>query len=195
MKFNDSHKQVKIPEVLDEYGKPIKVDILMADVIKTLNAKGFATQFCCSGHEEDAFISYYILFYPLSKKHETNLKKMIFSIDGIYYEEHYEIHSTVDAGSTYIQLTNPTKEEIKTARKLATKNGKFEIYSTEEDEDDYDTASVFETNKIVIRYCKSCCNIGLPELYLANEKNIEVNRQEICRINKEIETYLVIRNW
>ena len=193
MKFNDSHKQVKIPEVLDEYGKPIKVDILMADVIKTLNAKGFATEFCCSGHEEDAFITYYIVFYPLDKKHETNLKKMIFSIDGIYYENHYEIHSTVNAGSTYIQLTNPTKGEIEVARKLATKNGKFEIYSTEKNEDNYDIAEVFETNKIIIRYCK--CNIGLPELYLADEKKVEMNRQEICRINKEIETYLTIRNW
>lgn len=193
MKFErNSHKQVKIPEVLDEYGKPIKVDILMADVIKTLNAKGFSTEFCCSGHEEDAFITYYIVFYPLGKKYESNLKKMISSIDGIYYENHYEIHSTVDAGSTYIQLTNPKKGEIEVARKLATKNGKFEIYSTEEGKDNYDIAEVFETNKIIIRYCKC---IGLPELYLADEKNVEMNRQEICRINKEIETYLAIRNW
>ena len=60
MKFNDSHKQVKIPEVLDEYGKPIKVDILMADVIKTLNAKGFATEFCCSGHEDIIVLSLWL---------------------------------------------------------------------------------------------------------------------------------------
>lgn len=193
MKFNDSHKQVKIPEVLDEYGKPIKVDILMADVIKTLNAKGFVTEFCCSGHEEDAFITYYIVFYPLDKKHESNLKRMINSIDGIYYENHYQIHSTINAGSTYIQLTNPTKEEIETARKLATKNGKFVMYSTKENNngDNYDIADVFETNKVIIRYHK--CNIGLPELYFADKKNVEMNMWDICRINKEIETYLTIK--
>lgn len=98
----------------------ISVDCCIADLIIKLNNHGFYTEYCCSGHEEDAFLSMYIKFYPMDSIHESILRIFVTNyVDELYIEDNYEIGTTsADISSNYVQLTDPTPEEMQMALKL-----------------------------------------------------------------------------
>ena len=98
----------------------ISVDCCIADLIVKLNKKGFYTEYCCSGHEEDAFMTMYIKFNPMDSKHESLIRTFINNyVDALYVEDDYEIGTTsADISSNYVQLTDPTPEEMQMALKL-----------------------------------------------------------------------------
>jgi hypothetical protein len=98
----------------------ISVDCCIADLIIKLNNHGFYTEYCCSGHEEDAFMSMYIKFNPIDFKHESLIRTFINNyIDELYIEDDYEIGITsADISSNYVQLTDPTPEEMQMALKI-----------------------------------------------------------------------------
>ncbi len=98
----------------------ISVDCYIADLIIKLNNHGFYTEYCCSGHEEDAFMSMYIKFNPIDSKHESLIKTFINNyVDELYIEDDYEIGITsADISSNYIHLTDPTPEEMQMALKI-----------------------------------------------------------------------------
>lgn len=99
----------------------ISVDCCIADLITKLNNRGFYTEYCCSGHEEDAFMSMYIKFKPtMDSKHESLIRTFVNNyVDDLYVEDEYEIGITsADISSNYVQLTDPTPEEMQMALKL-----------------------------------------------------------------------------
>ena len=98
----------------------ISVDCCIADLIIKLNNHGFYTEYCCSGHEEDAFMTMYINFYPMDSIHESILRTFITNyIDELYVEDDYDIGTTsADISSNYVQLTDPTPEEMQMALKI-----------------------------------------------------------------------------
>lgn len=102
----------------------ISVDCYIADLIIKLNNKCFYTEYCCSGHEEDAFLSMYIKFYPMDSIYESILRTFVTNyIDELYVDDDYEIGTTsVDISSNYVQLTNPTPEEMQMALKIVFRN-------------------------------------------------------------------------
>lgn len=97
----------------------ISVDCCIADLIEKLNNHGFYTEYCCSGHEEDAFLSMYIKFCSIDSTRESMLRDFVTNfIDELYVEDDYEISTTVDISCNYVQLTDPTPEEMQMALKI-----------------------------------------------------------------------------
>lgn len=99
-------------------------DIMMADLIEALNYAGFYTEYCCSGHKEDAHISFYIKFEVLSNEKQKALEEIINSTDDVFFVRETEISPCTEYGRHYVQLrNNPTEEELRLAFKL--------VYGTE----------------------------------------------------------------
>ena len=106
----------------------INVDCRMAKLIEMLNDNGFYTEYCCSGHEEEAFLGMYIKFYNLVKDKEDDLRAIVKRIPELYIEDCYEIFTDIGISANYVQLTNPTDEELIMGMKLVFK----EHYTNEE---------------------------------------------------------------
>jgi hypothetical protein len=62
----------------------------------------------------------YIKFNPIDSKHESLIRTFINNyVDALYVEDDYEIGTTsADISSNYVQLTDPTPEEMQMALKL-----------------------------------------------------------------------------
>lgn len=107
------------------YENTFECDILLVDLICKLNEKGYFTMYCCSGHEEDAFKTFYICFVgKVNPEENNNLITMINKIPELYYETIYDLYLSTNFNHTYIQIIDYDNEQIKMARKLASYNYK-----------------------------------------------------------------------
>lgn len=97
---------------------PIELDCYIADLIVHLNDKQFYTEYCCSGHNDDAFMGMYIKFYPMDEIYENTLRTLISAIPEFYIEEYYELSTDISISSNYIQLTDPTDLEMIMAKQI-----------------------------------------------------------------------------
>ena len=134
-------------------------DIWLKDVIILLNELGFTTSNCCSGHEDSAFIDFYISFMELSEDNMKSLISIINEVPDLYYNINYEFDVYTKIVTTdeddlddskydfnlntnnYIKLTNPSEEDITMARKI--------VYKDNFDNPEY--IDKFEYKNIVIR--------------------------------------------
>lgn len=63
----------KTEKVILENGTEFDCDVEIAPAIRKLNANGFSTKYCCSGHpEEDAYASMYIYFKSIEDDNEES---------------------------------------------------------------------------------------------------------------------------
>lgn len=84
-KFEVSKKADFIHTKADCPGRLVKLDSNMAPIIKELNSLGFKTEYCCSGHPKENYVTSYIMFaeaYPEVKDAAEKSK--------LQYEEHCE---------------------------------------------------------------------------------------------------------
>ena len=97
-------------------GEVVEIDELMIPVIKTLNEKGYCTEYCCSGHYGDGYTNTYIKFSEW-----VELPKEL--PDGFVYEERGNVirKNYVDnlhPNQKYIEILNTTKDLIEWADNL-----------------------------------------------------------------------------
>ena len=97
-------------------GEVVEIDELMIPVIKTLNEKGYCTEYCCSGHYGDGYTNTYIKFSEWVELPEE-------LPDGFVYEERGNVirKNYVDnlkKKKKYIEILNTTKDLIKWADNL-----------------------------------------------------------------------------
>ena len=97
-------------------GEVVEIDELMIPVIKTLNEKGYCTEYCCSGHYGDGYTNTYIKFSEWVELPEE-------LPDGFVYEERGNVirKNYVDnlhPNQKYIEILNTTKDLIKWADNL-----------------------------------------------------------------------------
>ena len=97
-------------------GEVVEIDELMIPVIKTLNEKGYCTQYCCSGHYGDGYTNTYIKFSEWVELPEE-------LPDGFVYEERGNVirKNYVDnlhPNQKYIEILNTTKDLIEWADNL-----------------------------------------------------------------------------
>lgn len=112
-----SHEQEEvIIQIADTEFEKIHVDHLIAPLIVKLNKAKLRTEFSCSGHEEDAFGTMYIMFSACD--HETNEKIRTLidkCADYFTYEDCYRFIPNTKHGKHYVQLDEPTLKEMKLA--------------------------------------------------------------------------------
>ena len=118
LKTFDSNEKVLI-DIGDK--KDIEIDILIVDLIKKLNNNGFKTEYCCSGHEDEAYTTFYIRFGELDKLHMDTILFIVNRIKGIFYEMCPNVMKYIDY---FYPLTN---EGIEIARQNAIKDSNYEI--------------------------------------------------------------------
>ena len=97
-------------------GEVVEIDELMIPVIKTLNEKGYCTEYCCSGHYGDGYTNTYIKFSEWVELPEE-------LPDGFVYEERGNVirKNYVDnlhPNHKYIEILNTTKDLIEWADNL-----------------------------------------------------------------------------
>ena len=97
-------------------GEVVEIDELMVPVIKTLNEKGYCTEYCCSGHYGDGYTNTYIKFSEWVELPEE-------LPDGFVYEERGNVirKNYVDnlhPNEKYIEILNATKDLIEWADNL-----------------------------------------------------------------------------
>ena len=97
-------------------GEVVEIDELMIPVIKTLNEKGYCTEYCCSGHYGDGYTNTYIKFSEWVELPEE-------LPDGFVYEERGNVirKNYVDnlhPNEKYIEILNTTKDLIEWADNL-----------------------------------------------------------------------------
>ena len=118
LKTFDSNEKVLI-DIGDK--KDIEIDILLADLIEKLNNNGFKTEYCCSGHEDEAYTTFYIRFGKLDKHHMEDILIIVNRIEGIFCEI---CPNYMDYMDYFYPLTN---EGIEIARENAIKDSNYEI--------------------------------------------------------------------
>jgi hypothetical protein len=116
MRKND-HETVSM-DIMAPNGKTYQrdIDVEIAPLIKKLNDKGFYTQYCCSGHEEDEYHDMYIMFTSLEKEKLDILEKITGPIDDFYLEIIYRIDDVVSGNS--VKLKDPTDDQLALAKIL-----------------------------------------------------------------------------
>ena len=97
-------------------GEVVEIDELMIPVIKTLNEKGYCTEYCCSGHYGDGYTNTYIKFSEWVELPEE-------LPDGFVYEERGNVirKNYVDnlhPNEKYIEILNTAKDLIEWADNL-----------------------------------------------------------------------------
>lgn len=118
LKTFDSNEKVLI-DIGDK--KDIEIDILLVDLIEKLNNNGFKTEYCCSGHEDEAYTTFYIRFGKLDKYHIEIMSIIVDMIEGIFCEMCPNYMDYIDY---FYPLTN---EGIEIAREDAIKDNNYEI--------------------------------------------------------------------
>ena len=97
-------------------GEVVEIDELMIPVIKTLNEKGYCTEYCCSGHYGDGYTNTYIKFSEWVELPEE-------LPDGFVYEERGNVIrkycvDNLHPNQKYIEILNTTKDLIEWADNL-----------------------------------------------------------------------------
>jgi len=114
-KNRNSHEQDEVTiKVNDNEYETFKCDHLLAPLITRLNQEKLWTEFCCSGHEEDAFGTFYIAFMAGSNKMNKQIRNLVSSTGKAYFkcETCFRINPTSNRGKHYAQLYDPTIPEL-----------------------------------------------------------------------------------
>lgn len=97
----------------------VALDFYMVDIIEKLNDMGYYTEYCCSGHMEDAFLGMYIVFLNMDESKCCEITRLINKIPELYIEASFEISPDLTCKTNhFVRLINPTDEELVMARKL-----------------------------------------------------------------------------
>lgn len=97
-------------------------DIMLVELIKLLNILSFNTEYCCSGHMEDAFLSFYIRFDSIGNDVLDDFISFVRMTDDLYLEKEIEfVPENTGSGCHYVQLTDPIDDDIDAAIKLVFK--------------------------------------------------------------------------
>lgn len=118
----NSHDQVNLTIQTNPWEtETFECDHMIAPLIEKLNKAGLHTEYCCSGHEEDAFSTMYIMFAECD--HDTNekIRSLIDKCSEYFvYETCYRFNpnSAVRHKSNYSQLEQPTMRDLELATEL-----------------------------------------------------------------------------
>lgn len=97
-------------------------DIMLVELIKLLNILDFNTEYCCSGHMEDAFLSFYIRFDSIGDDVLDDFTSFVRMVSDFYLEKEIEfVPENTGSGCHYVQLTDPIDDDIDAAIKLVFK--------------------------------------------------------------------------
>ena len=113
-----SKMQVQLPIKRGDETIIINVDPIIAPLIQILNEKGFYTEYSCSGHEEDAYLGFYIKFYKMDPRREEIIKRIVSSIKYLYVEDCYDLNADIAVSSNYVSLVDPKAQELDMAKKI-----------------------------------------------------------------------------
>lgn len=118
MNIPDTHKTEEI--VIDgEQEVKFECDTLIAPLIRKLNAAGFRTKFCCSGHEENAFYTMYIYFERMENgEMEDKLDRLIQQARQYFIPETMYKIRAVGILAHNVTLYDPTVEDLDLAVKM-----------------------------------------------------------------------------
>lgn len=139
--YDETKRQREMTLKQEDHVFTVELDCFIADLIVALNEKQFYTEYCCSGHIEDAFMGMYIKFYPMDKIYENIIRAIISRIPEFYIEENYEMSCNCETSNHYIQLSDPTPEEFKMAKQI--------VFRKHWDNDEF--TKLWTTHYIIIR--------------------------------------------
>ena len=97
-------------------GEVVEIDELMIPVIKTLNEKGYCTEYCCSGHYGDGYTNTYIKFSEWVELPEELPNGFVYEERGNVIRKNYV--DNLHPNQKYIEILNTTKDLIEWADNL-----------------------------------------------------------------------------
>ena len=97
-------------------GEVVEIDELMIPVIKTLNEKGYCTEYCCSGHYGDGYTNTYIKFSEWVELPEELPDGFVHEERGNVIRKNYV--DNLHPNQKYIEILNTTKDLIEWADNL-----------------------------------------------------------------------------
>ena len=97
-------------------GEVVEIDELMIPVIKTLNEKGYCTEYCCSGHYGDGYTNTYIKFSEWVELPEELPNGFVYEERGNVIRKNYV--DNLHPNEKYIEILNTTKDLIEWADNL-----------------------------------------------------------------------------
>ena len=97
-------------------GEVVEIDELMVPVIKTLNEKGYCTEYCCSGHYGDGYTNTYIKFSEWVELPEELPEGFVYEERGNVIRKNYI--DNLHPNEKYIEILNATKDLIEWADNL-----------------------------------------------------------------------------
>ena len=97
-------------------GEVVEIDELMIPVIKTLNEKGYCTEYCCSGHYGDGYTNTYIKFSEWVELPEELPDGFVYEEQGNVIRKNYV--DNLHPNEKYIEILNTTKDLIEWADNL-----------------------------------------------------------------------------
>ena len=97
-------------------GEVVEIDELMIPVIKTLNEKGYCTEYCCSGHYGDGYTNTYIKFSEWVELPEELPDGFVYEEQGNVIRKNYV--DNLHPNQKYIEILNTTKDLIEWADNL-----------------------------------------------------------------------------
>lgn len=104
-KADESSYSTPCPKV-DCCGQVFEVDELMLPTIRLLNLKGYMTDFCCSGHWTEHYVSSYVKFYELDEDTKDYLQSNL--PDPWYFDE-----DAIRVNNDYFSESTPLDKFIK----------------------------------------------------------------------------------
>ena len=97
-------------------GEVVEIDELMIPVIKTLNEKGYCTEYCCSGHYGDGYTNTYIKFSEWVELPEELPNGFVYEERGNVIRKNYV--DNLHPNKKYIEILNTAKDLIEWADNL-----------------------------------------------------------------------------
>lgn len=166
----NNHETVSV-DIMTPNGKTYQrdIDVEIAPLIKKLNEKGFYTQYCCSGHEEDEYHDMYIMFTSLEKEKLDILEELTGPIDDFWSEIMYRIDDVYSGDG--IRLTDPTDDQLALAKILLKMNSNSDV-------------KIVTHKKPIFRYARYHTE------YDKDPKRIEANHREVLDIFRQFEEAL-----
>ena len=137
MNIPNTHKQVEVILADGDNEIRFECDNLIAPLIQKLNEHGLKTRFCCSGHEDEAFYTMYIMFASITESNNDMIDKLYDLADKTkeYFimEFEYNMRSvSYDNHEVRLFLTNPTIDELRLAVKLSTGSEFEDVFYVDE---------------------------------------------------------------
>lgn len=176
-------------------GMYVEIDVMIVELIKVLNKFDFKTSYCCSGHDEDAYITSYIMFEQLSEEQMVAIEEMISSISQLVIEHNYTIFNREE----HILLVNPSEKYKDMAYKIISKDLQIpedELEITEnicirnkflkqvQANPDIDMEEYVELNKTANKVCMYITFRILSELIISYSTNTDRYNQLIKQLKE-----------